>query len=48
VEIKIAKFLVQEKKLTRNEVVPDKFAIPTKTFARSDGTPAFLNTVEEK
>lgn len=28
--------------------VPDKFAIPTKVFARFEDTPARLNTVEEK
>lgn len=28
--------------------LPDKFAIPMKAFARPDGTPALLNTVEEK
>lgn len=27
---------------------PAKFEIPTQTFARFDGTPALLKTVEEK
>lgn len=28
--------------------IPDKFAIPIHMFARSDGIPKLLNTVEEK
>ena len=36
------------KKLERDDATPAKFATPTKTLARSDGTPALLNTVEEK
>lgn len=32
----------------RSKNIPNKFAIPTKMFARFDDTPALLNTVEEK
>jgi hypothetical protein len=31
-----------------NEIVPVRFTIPMQTFAKSDGTPALLKTVEEK
>lgn len=33
---------------TREGSKPAKFDIPTQTFARFDGTPALLKTVEEK
>lgn len=31
-----------------NMVSPDKFIIPTHMFPMSEGTPAFLKTVDEK
>ena len=34
--------------IQNGEPVPDKLATPMQTFARLDGTPALLKTVEEK
>ena len=34
--------------LSRNKGIPDKLATPMNIFATSDGTPALLNTDEEK
>lgn len=36
------------KKLLKKKSIPDRFAMPMKTFASLDDTPALLNTDEEK
>jgi len=38
----------KKKKVEEKATVPKRFETPTNMLPRSDGTPALLNTVEEK